>query len=324
MKTKKCTVEPVPEPPPPDPCKLQRIRQKEKAGIKICPHVPIKSPTPPPSCHALCIEKIKNPPVTITNRPLVCIVKRQLPGTARCDKIEVAAAHPDLPWPGCPPQPPLPPPPQPDLCEEQKKREKIAEWKSSEDNLIEKFRTEINKQSEEDFRNTRRLTIESPYKSDIGESSQDIDSKITDLESLIKRLQDEIVDMTNETDQTTHKDNLEEILSKSRGKCKNDDGTSKDSNKTKSYIYPVIVKDGLPPTGQSKDISKDKCDTIHSSSTADLANTFAKIRHNFSLLWNDGDEGIKSEKECSVNCNESTSVIFSDIKDTLFKDNWPN
>lgn len=130
MKTKKCTVEPIPEPPPPDPCKLQRIRQKEKAGIKICPPKPIEQPPPPPSCLALCIEKIKNPPYTTSDEPVVCVVDRQLPGTARCDEIEDrAAAHPDLPWPGCPEPPPLPPPPEPDLCELQNKKFKQEECK---------------------------------------------------------------------------------------------------------------------------------------------------------------------------------------------------
>lgn len=130
MKTKKCHVEPAPEPPPPDPCKLQRIRQKEKAGIKICPPVPIEQPPPPPTCHALCFERIKNPEIQPSNQTVVCIVERQPTGTARCDEVEErAAAHPDLPWPGCPQPPPLPPPPAPDLCEEQQKKQRIEECK---------------------------------------------------------------------------------------------------------------------------------------------------------------------------------------------------
>ncbi|XP_045780204.1 wiskott-Aldrich syndrome protein family member 1-like [Maniola jurtina] len=133
MKTKKCTVEPPPPPPPPDPCKEQKIRQKIKAGIKICPPVQpanAEPPSPPPSCHALCIEKIKNLPVKVTKQPIVCTVKREETGHARCDKIrDLKAAHPDLPWPGCEPPPPPPPLPEPNLCELQKKRAKLEECK---------------------------------------------------------------------------------------------------------------------------------------------------------------------------------------------------
>ncbi|XP_026762306.2 actin-binding protein WASF1-like [Galleria mellonella] len=131
MNTKKCTVVPVPEPPPPDPCTLQRIRLKEKAGIKICPKKPIEQPRPPPPCLAICIEKIKNPPVSPkSDTTVVCTVDREITTTARCDRIlEATAAHPDPSWPSCP-IPSLPPPPPPyDPCEEQRRREKAEECK---------------------------------------------------------------------------------------------------------------------------------------------------------------------------------------------------
>ncbi|CAF4924334.1 unnamed protein product [Pieris macdunnoughi] len=132
MKTKKCTIEPTPEPPPPDPCKLQRIRQKEKAGIKICPPKPIEPPEPIAPCLAICIEKIKNPPYTTTEEAIVCIVDREKTGTSRCDAIEdLTAAHSDPPHPCMkqPPPPQPPPPPPPDPCEVQKKRERLAACK---------------------------------------------------------------------------------------------------------------------------------------------------------------------------------------------------
>lgn len=130
MNTKKCTVEPTPEPSPPDPCKIQRIQQKIKAGIKICPKPPVEPPPPPPVCHALCIERIKNPPVKITDQRIVCVVERQRTGTERCDAIlDLSAAHPDLPWPGCPPPVIVPPPPGPTPCEIQEKKISLAECK---------------------------------------------------------------------------------------------------------------------------------------------------------------------------------------------------
>lgn len=75
MNVKKCTVEPKPKPPPPDPCKLQRIKLKERAGIKMCPPPIIEDPPPAPECIAICIERIKNPPVPPSSDfPVVCAV----------------------------------------------------------------------------------------------------------------------------------------------------------------------------------------------------------------------------------------------------------
>ncbi|XP_028025548.1 wiskott-Aldrich syndrome protein family member 1-like [Bombyx mandarina] len=131
LPTKICNVEPVPEPPPPNPCTLQRIKQKEKAGIKICPRIPVEQPPPPAPCVAICIEKIKNPPVPPSaNEPIVCVVQPEKTTTERCDAIlDAVAAHPDLPWPGCAPNPLPPPPPKYDPCEEQLRKQKIEECK---------------------------------------------------------------------------------------------------------------------------------------------------------------------------------------------------
>ncbi|KOB65083.1 Uncharacterized protein OBRU01_23254 [Operophtera brumata] len=138
MNVKKCHVEPNqnPEPPLPDPCKLQRIRLKEKAGVKFCPKTPIEPPQPPPRCytppcHALCFERIKNPILPPEPEyPLVCVVEREQTPTKRCDDIlDAFAAHPDLPWPGCTPPPLPPPPPVHDHCEELRIRFKKAQCK---------------------------------------------------------------------------------------------------------------------------------------------------------------------------------------------------
>ncbi|XP_075987196.1 uncharacterized protein LOC142983899 [Anticarsia gemmatalis] len=132
MYMKKCTVEEIPEPPPPDPCKLQRIRLKEKAGIKICPPKPVRKPTPAPTCHALCIERVKNPPIVLDkfDHPIICVVEREVTTTDRCDEIELKTlARQDPPWPGCPQPPEPPPPPIRDPCEEQDRRERLARCK---------------------------------------------------------------------------------------------------------------------------------------------------------------------------------------------------
>ncbi|XP_030024070.1 wiskott-Aldrich syndrome protein family member 1-like [Manduca sexta] len=139
VKTKVCHVDPAPEPPPPDLCLLQKIREKEKAGITICPRPPVIQPSPPPPCTAICIEKVKNPPVPPSQDfPIVCVVEREQTTTERCDAIlDTTAAHPDLPWPGCPPPPDPPPPPVRDPCEEQKRRQHIEECKERKKRYLE-------------------------------------------------------------------------------------------------------------------------------------------------------------------------------------------
>lgn len=132
MKTKKCFTQPTPEPPPPDPCKLQKIREKEKAGIKVCQRPPIPQPPPPLPCLAICLEKIKNPVIEVSSRrqPVICTVEREKTETNRCDSIAAATVGGTvIPRPRCPPPPTIPPPPTPDPCEEQAKRQKIAECK---------------------------------------------------------------------------------------------------------------------------------------------------------------------------------------------------
>ncbi|CAG9796196.1 unnamed protein product [Diatraea saccharalis] len=133
MNVKKCTVEPKAEPPPISPCTLQKIKQLKQAGKTICPKEPIPEPEPAPECIALCIERIKNFPIPPTpNFPIVCVVDREETGTNRCDAIAYAEAlQPDLPWPGCPPPPPLPPPPEINLCEVQKRKQRIEKCKES-------------------------------------------------------------------------------------------------------------------------------------------------------------------------------------------------
>ncbi|KAJ0171036.1 hypothetical protein K1T71_013235 [Dendrolimus kikuchii] len=131
MNTKQCTVERIPDPPPPDHCVLQKIKEKEKAGIIVCPRPPVIQPPPPPDCFALCIERVKNPQLPPRREEaFVCTIEPDKPGTDRCDAIlEQTTASADLPWPGCPPPVLPPPPPLLDPCEEQDKRARIAECK---------------------------------------------------------------------------------------------------------------------------------------------------------------------------------------------------
>lgn len=170
------------------------------------------------------------------------------------------------------------------------------------------------KQSEEDFKNTRRMTTETPYKA-LEESSYDIDRQITDLENHIKRLQDEIVGMSKEAKKPSNEESLREWVTKALCDLKYDDtsehnktninidsdtrsknslnNTDQNSNckaaPTNSHVFSVIVPNINPliKDEQYKDIDKDFLNHIHTPSISELEDNFAEIRKNFSLLWND-------------------------------------
>ncbi|CAG5037439.1 unnamed protein product [Parnassius apollo] len=229
MKTKKCFTEPTPEPPPPDPCKIQKIKEKEKAGIKICKKPPVLEPPPPPPCLAICIEKIKNPPVDPNSKDqeqaVVCTVQQDLPGTARCDEIKAAsAAYPDLPWPRCP-TPTIPPAPTPDPCEEQRKRRRIAECK-------ERMKSQIIDLESSDIKvNMNRI------------SKEDFEARIANLETLIRRLETEIDELT-----TNVVESVEETEGQSEEPQQNQRITASTEGEsvfscTPCQINAIIVKD---------------------------------------------------------------------------------
>lgn len=143
-----------------DPCLEQRRRDRAKRGVKICPKAPPKPVAKvevkaeavaekiDSDCLGICLDRIKNPLLKVdhpcgggssssgasstTDYPIPCIVERQLPGTARCDRIrDAVAAFPDRPPENCsdPPPPPPPPPPKRTPCEEQLRQARIAECK---------------------------------------------------------------------------------------------------------------------------------------------------------------------------------------------------
>lgn len=192
-------------------------------------------------------------------------------------------------------------------------------FSSNLDALIEKFRTETNRQSEEEFINTRRLNIESPYKPPDMEPPHDIDRQITDLESLIKRLQDEIIDMTTEANKPLdedmsewfskahynfdiNEDNINNIDSNKIGTSNTNNNTdsTKDnnSNHKNSQVFPIIISNINPLiTDQSKNVTNDFASHINSPSVSALATNFTEIRKNFSLLWNDAEDEVSKISE---------------------------
>lgn len=183
------------------------------------------------------------------------------------------------------------------------------------------------------------MTTESPYKVPDGETSQDIDRQITDLESLIKRLQDEIVDMSNEADKPLDEESLREWFTKAHYDLENNDtnqdkkpninidsdrrsknnlyNTDQDRNSkaapTNSHIFPVIIPNINPliKDQQYKDISDDFLNNIHTPSISELEDNFAEIRKNFSMLWSDVDDETEEKNEDLV---PGASVKYAAIR----------
>lgn len=126
MNVKKCVVE-IPVIPPISPSELCAWQERKK----ICPDAKPPSPPPPPppqpKCHALCIERIKNPPfVAITERPK-CPKVRIVTGTSRCDDILSSRRTQDKKFTCKAEIPPPPPPPTPDFCKLQQRDAKNKE-----------------------------------------------------------------------------------------------------------------------------------------------------------------------------------------------------
>ncbi|XP_045780202.1 uncharacterized protein LOC123877444 [Maniola jurtina] len=204
------------------------------------------------------------------------------------------------------------------------------------DALIEKIRTESNRQSEDEFINTRRLTIESPYKPfDMG-PSHDIDKQITDLESLIKRLQDEIVDMTTEANKPLDKENLRDWFTKAHynfdinednrnntdsnktNTSNTNNGTDsndvdKNSNQTNSQVFPLIISN-INPLLAGQCVTDDFVSRIISPSVSELTANFTEIRKNFSLLWDEAeDEVSKKSEDVKTIDSEGTFAVLKDV-----------
>lgn len=177
---------------------------------------------------------------------------------------------------------------------------------SNVDSLIEKLRIEITKESEDDFINSRRLTVQSTSnRHDVhNEASHDIDKEITDLENLIKRLQAEIVEMTESASKplkeyfpgnsdedlrisSSTKDvsnkHVSPIIRNEEDNPKNDFKIRKGGN---GHIFPVIIKDNDLFEDTSNIFDEPMSNSRDSFGKAD-GKALDDVRRNFSMLWND-------------------------------------
>jgi hypothetical protein len=137
------------------------------------------------------------------------------------------------------------------------------------DSLIEKFRIEITSAVEEDKANGRTLTL-TPIRYD---SNCNIDSQISELESMIRKLQDEISELYINADEekeyspegyedidakdssgtiviekNSNTANWDEDIEKSEHNLENDAF----NNEKFSHVFPLIVRDIMLPLSSSK------------------------------------------------------------------------
>ncbi|CAH2260796.1 jg26206 [Pararge aegeria aegeria] len=155
--------------------------------------------------------------------------------------------------------------------------------------------------------------------------SHDIDRQITDLESLIKRLQDEIIEMANDADKPI-KEDLTELFTKAHYNLENSDDsqnadqnsttTSKnsDSDQTNSHVFPVIIPNTSPLNAdQHKNNSPDDFTTVNTPNASNLTATFPNTRKNFALLQDDVEDDIVTEKAEDVKPS-TTNETFEDLR----------
>lgn len=177
---------------------------------------------------------------------------------------------------------------------------------SNVDSLIEKLKLEMLQESEDDFISTRRLTIQSTSNTHEvkreakNDPPHDIDKEITDLENLIKRLQAEIVDMTESASRPL-KDYYpdasdEDLIDNKTTKHvkptfhdedelkKNDDNVKSSTN---NQVYPIILKDESLLEAKLLANEALKSETVSEDSNSKKEDTMDDVRRNFSMLWDD-------------------------------------
>uniref|UniRef100_A0A2A4JFR6 Uncharacterized protein n=1 Tax=Heliothis virescens TaxID=7102 RepID=A0A2A4JFR6_HELVI len=327
-----CRREPPPQSAPPRPLTTcehqQKMREAYEARqimfMKKCSDVQVETESAAPEQ-----TKIPEPSANLDSPKKKCKPKKSAPELPFCDEAS-----------GTPPPPPpiveveTPPPKKKRscnlscLCLEKVKNPPLSsnkqERRAAEDprincavkrQLPEKLRLEIAKDSDDDFINTRKLTIQSTLNpQDIANDAHDIDKEITELENLIKRLQAEIVEMTESASkplQEYYPDELnegnayiitqgEENMSPIQKNEKNDPKSDfKIRKREPDVIFPVLLKDNSLLEEQKKVVAEKISNSVDSTNNADSnKDAIDDVRRNFSVLWDD-----------APNSNDATATI---------------
>ncbi|XP_059047672.1 uncharacterized protein LOC131843094 [Achroia grisella] len=190
--------------------------------------------------------------------------------------------------------------------------------KSTVDSLIEKIRDEINRRSKEDLSNTRKLTVSSTVVNNaLDESTNDIDRQISNLEILIKRLQDEIVDMSNKSEHS--REYIPQVTEEESQDI--DRVIIEDNFDDPNRIFPVIISDTKIPfrqeTEESRKFDKTITDllnvTSHNNASDPNPETFSAIRNNFSQLFHEKNNESRPKDDDKSN-DEDLNILINELK----------
>lgn len=194
---------------------------------------------------------------------------------------------------------------------------------------IEKYRLEISKKSESDFINTRKLTVQSTVKHEPLQSSE-IDKQISDLESLIRRLQDEIVEMSNNADKPYEptEDDPAHKIQKSSTESDQESQETKNTDdvintpETNSHVYPVLVRDvSLNLNDQSKNFADQVSNLVNEPGSSEEHNiimptTMSSIRKNFGEISNNEnvDDDISNAESKAAQDDYHLQKLIGELK----------
>lgn len=181
------------------------------------------------------------------------------------------------------------------------------------DSLIDRLNLEIPKDSDDDLIEGRRLTIHSTnHRHEMSTNScHNIDREITELETLIKKLQTEIVEMTKSankplpnfeanflTENDDEDDDADENININKeanhSPVKNDDEKDKKRGFKLSKgphnpdVFPIIIKNDSVLEAQAKMFAENMANLIKISDPEN--GTLDDVRRNFSMLWDDEDD----------------------------------
>lgn len=156
---------------------------------------------------------------------------------------------------------------------------------SSTDSMIEQFKIDITTKLHDSLRNARVLTIEP----DKPTPESDIDKQISELEGMIKKLQGEIEEMSQNADRDANKDYT--IVSEK---------SSNIISGLVEHVYPMILKD----VAMKHEQHQLKDERAHDTD----------ITKNFRVLWN--DDTLDNQKE-TEDIDDSIDQLIEELQTEL-------
>lgn len=188
------------------------------------------------------------------------------------------------------------------------------------DSLIDRIKNELSHSSIENFENTKKLSIETTFKHVASAKPNDIDTQISDLECLIKNLQEEINGLGHSAERRVE-DQAYKNLIKNKEPDQKSYQPETDLSGNPKHVFPIMIRD------ISMNFSNHLNNDLKSGGeVVGIPNTFSEIRRNFDILWgNECDElpavytnewgNIEKENEIAASIDELTSESRVQIHD---------